>query len=196
MMRKISKYFSLLIVAFILSGCLSVTSSRSLYPYEYSDMEKALLDVLGVRESTHVFSFNAPSETTRILVKVYTDVLEGGCRVIGIEERYLDVESVTSGLLVIQAGDDYVLNINVAAEQQLSFTTDAKKFEESFMTMETGAIGNKVAIEIGREIPVFYTTGAYIQGTQIISMQEYMENPDLLSADFLRMVTITFLSNK
>ena len=128
-MRKKARLLclALAVVLALLTGCGSQTpqAGSSLGPYELSQDQKELLELLGLSDRVGVIKFTGPEEATALSIDTY-ELQDGQWQATGGGQiSWEEAGEPWEGLAAIQSREDYSIGLRVRTEGIASYTTDA-----------------------------------------------------------------------
>ena len=157
-MRKKARLLclALAVVLALLTGCGSQTpqAGSSLGPYELSQDQKELLELLGLSDRVGVIKFTGPEEATALSIDTY-ELQDGQWQATGGGQiSWEEAGEPWEGLAAIQSREDYSIGLRVRTEGIASYTTDAAAPESDPQGWALQFLDEETPIVLGEPIPV------------------------------------------
>lgn len=157
-MRKKARLLclALAVVLALLTGCRGQTpqAGSALEPYELSQDQEELLELLGLSDTVGVIKFTGPEEATALSIDTY--VLRDGAweTTGGGQLSREEAGEPWEGLAAIQSREDYSIGLRVRTEGIASYTTDAAAPESDPQGWTLQFLDEETPIVLGEPIPV------------------------------------------
>ena len=157
-MRKKARLLclALAVVLTLLAGCRGQTpqAGSTLGPYELSQDQEELLELLGLSGTVGVVAFTGPEEATALSIDTY--VLRDGAweTTGGGQISREEAGEPWEGLAAIQSREDYSIGLRVRTEGIASYTTDAAAPESDPQGWTLQFLDEETPIVLGEPIPV------------------------------------------
>lgn len=157
-MRKKARLLclALAVVLILLAGCRGQTpqAGSALEPYELSQDQEELLELLGLSDTVGVIKFTGPEEATALSIDTY--VLRDGAweTTGGGQLSREEAGEPWEGLAAIQSREDYSIGLRVRTEGIASYTTDAAAPESDPQGWTLQFLDEETPIVLGEPIPV------------------------------------------
>lgn len=157
-MRKKARLLclALAVVLILLAGCGNQTpqADSTLGPYELSQEQEELLELLGLSGTVGVVAFTGPEEATALSIDTY--VLRDGAweTTGGGQLSREEAGEPWEGLAAIQSREDYSIGLRVRTEGIASYTTDAAAPESDPQGWALQFLDEETPIVLGEPIPV------------------------------------------
>lgn len=157
-MRKKARLLclALAVVLALLTGCGSQTpqAGSALEPYELSQDQEELLELLGLSDTVGVIKFTGAEEATALSIDTY--VLRDGAweTTGGGQLSREEAGEPWEGLAAIQSREDYSIGLRVRTEGIASYTTDAAAPESDPQGWTLQFLDEETPIVLGEPIPV------------------------------------------
>lgn len=157
-MRKKARLLCLALAAVLalLTGCRGQTpqAGSALEPYELSQDQEELLELLGLSDTVGVIKFTGPEEATALSIDTY--VLRDGAweTTGGGQISREEAGEPWEGLAAIQSREDYSIGLRVRTEGIASYTTDAAAPESDPQGWTLQFLDEETPIVLGEPIPV------------------------------------------
>lgn len=147
---------ALAVVLALLTGCGNQTpqAGSALGPYELSQDQEELLELLGLSDTVGVIKFTGPEEATALSIDTY--VLRDGAweTTGGGQLSREEAGEPWEGLAAIQSREDYSISLRVRTEGIASYTTDAAAPESDPQGWALQFLDEETPIVLGEPIPV------------------------------------------
>ena len=147
---------ALAVVLALLTGCRGQTpqAGSALEPYELSQDQEELLELLGLSGTVGVVAFTGPEEATALSIDTY--VLRDGAweTTGGGQISREEAGEPWEGLAAIQSREDYSIGLRVRTEGIASYTTDAAAPESDPQGWTLQFLDEETPIVLGEPIPV------------------------------------------
>lgn len=157
-MRKKARLLclALAVVLALLTGCGNQTpqAGSALGPYELSQDQEELLELLGLSDRVGVIKFTGPEEATALSIDTY--VLRDGAweTTGGGQLSREEAGEPWEGLAAIQSREDYSIGLRVRTEGIASYTTDAAAPESDPQGWALQFLDEETPVVLGEPIPV------------------------------------------
>ena len=157
-MRKKARLLclALAVVLTLLAGCRGQTpqADSTLGPYELSQDQEELLELLGLSGTVGVVAFTGPEEATALSIDTY--VLRDGAweTTGGGQISREEAGEPWEGLAAIQSREDYSIGLRVRTEGIASYTTDAAAPESDPQGWALQFLDEETPIVLGEPAPV------------------------------------------
>lgn len=157
-MRKKARLLCLALAAVLalLTGCGNQTpqAGSTLEPYELSQDQEELLELLGLSDTVGVIKFTGAEEATALSIDTY--VLRDGAweTTGGGQLSREEAGEPWEGLAAIQSREDYSIGLRVRTEGIASYTTDAAAPESDPQGWTLQFLDEETPIVLGEPIPV------------------------------------------
>lgn len=140
----------------LLAGCGNQTpqAGSSLGPYELSQDQEELLELLGLSDRVGVIKFTGPEEATALSIDTYA-LQDGQWQATGGGQiSREEAGEPWEGLAAIQSREDYSISLRVRTEGIASYTTDAAAPESDPQGWALQFLDEETPIVLGEPIPV------------------------------------------
>lgn len=157
-MRKKARLLclALAVVLALLTGCGNQTpqAGSALEPYELSQDQEELLELLGLSDTVGVIKFTGAEEATALSIDTY--VLRDGAweTTGGGQLSREEAGEPWEGLAAIQSREDYSIGLRVRTEGISSYTTDAAAPESDPQGWTLQFLDEETPIVLGEPAPV------------------------------------------
>lgn len=157
-MRKKARLLclALAVVLALLTGCRGQTpqAGSALEPYELSQDQEELLELLGLSDTVGVIKFTGAEEAAALSIDTY--VLRDGAweTTGGGQISREEAGEPWEGLAAIQSREDYSIGLRVRTEGIASYTTDAAAPESDPQGWTLQFLDEETPIVLGEPIPV------------------------------------------
>lgn len=157
-MRKKARLLclALAVVLALLTGCGNQTpqAGSALGPYELSQDQEELLELLGLSDTVGVVAFTGPEEATALSIDTY--VLRDGAweTTGGGQISREEAGEPWEGLAAIQSREDYSIGLRLKTDGVASYTTDAAAPESDPQGWTLQFLDEETPIVLGEPIPV------------------------------------------
>lgn len=157
-MRKKARLLclALAVVLALLTGCRGQTpqAGSALEPYELSQDQEELLELLGLSGRVGVIKFTGAEEATALSIDTY--VLRDGAweTTGGGQLSREEAGEPWEGLAAIQSREDYSIGLRVRTEGIASYTTDAAAPESDPQGWALQFLDEETPVVLGEPIPV------------------------------------------
>lgn len=157
-MRKKARLLclALAVVLILLAGCGNQTpqADSTLGPYELSQEQEELLELLGLSGTVGVVAFTGPEEATALSIDTY--VLRDGAweTTGGGQISREEAGEPWEGLAAIQSREDYSISLRVRTEGIASYTTDAAAPESDPQGWALQFLDEEMPVVLGEPAPV------------------------------------------
>lgn len=157
-MRKKARLLCLALAAVLalLTGCGNQTpqAGSALEPYELSQDQEELLELLGLSDTVGVIKFTGAEEATALSIDTY--VLRDGAweTTGGGQLSREEAGEPWEGLAAIQSREDYSIGLRVRTEGIASYTTDAAAPESDPQGWALQFLDEETPIVLGEPAPV------------------------------------------
>ena len=157
-MRKKARLLCLALAAVLalLTGCGNQTpqAGSSLGPYELSQDQEELLELLGLSDRVGVIKFTGAEEATALSIDTY-ELQDGQWQATGGGQiSREEAGEPWEGLAAIQSREDYSISLRVRTEGIASYTTDAAAPESDPQGWALQFLDEETPIVLGEPIPV------------------------------------------
>ena len=140
----------------LLTGCGNQTpqAGSTLEPYELSQDQEELLELLGLSDRVGVIKFTGPEEAAALSIDTY--VLRDGAweTTGGGQLSREEAGEPWEGLAAIQSREDYSIGLRVRTEGIASYTTDAAAPESDPQGWALQFLDEETPVVLGEPIPV------------------------------------------
>lgn len=157
-MRKKARLLclALAVVLALLTGCgnQAPQAGSALEPYELSQDQEELLELLGLSDRVGVIKFTGAEEATALSIDTY--VLRDGAweTTGGGQISREEAGEPWEGLAAIQSREDYSIGLRVRTEGIASYTTDAAAPESDPQGWALQFLDEETPVVLGEPIPV------------------------------------------
>lgn len=157
-MRKKARLLclALAVVLTLLTGCGNQTpqAGSTLGPYELSQDQEELLELLGLSGTVGVVAFTGPEDATQLSIDTY--VLRDGAweTTGGGQISREEAGEPWEGLAAIQSREDYSIGLRVRTEGIASYTTDAAAPESDPQGWALQFLDEEMPVVLGEPAPV------------------------------------------
>ncbi len=157
-MRKKARLLclALAVVLILLTGCRGQTpqAGSALGPYELSQDQEELLELLGLSDRVGVIKFTGPEEAAALSIDTY--VLRDGAweTTGGGQLSREEAGEPWEGLAAIQSREDYSIGLRVRTEGIASYTTDAAAPESDPQGWALQFLDEEMPVVLGEPAPV------------------------------------------
>ena len=157
-MRKKARLLclALAVVLALLTGCGNQTpqAGSTLEPYELSQDQEELLELLGLSDTVGVIKFTGPEEATALSIDTY--VLRDGAweTTGGGQISREEAGEPWEGLAAIQSREDYSIGLRVRTEGIASYTTDPAEPDSDPQGWTLQFLEEETPITLGEPVPV------------------------------------------
>ncbi len=157
-MRKKARLLclALAVVLALLTGCgnQAPQAGSALEPYELSQDQEELLELLGLSDTVGVIKFTGPEEAAALSIDTY--VLRDGAweTTGGGQLSREEAGEPWEGLAAIQSREDYSIGLRVRTEGIASYTTDAAAPESDPQGWTLQFLDEETPVVLGEPIPV------------------------------------------
>lgn len=157
-MRKKARLLclALAVVLILLAGCGNQTpqADSTLGPYELSQEQEELLELLGLSGTVGVVAFTGPEEATALSIDTYA-LQDGQWQATGGGQiSREEAGEPWEGLAAIQSREDYSISLRVRTEGIASYTTDAAAPESDPQGWALQFLDEETPIVLGEPAPV------------------------------------------
>lgn len=157
-MRKKARLLclALAVVLALLTGCGNQTpqAGSALGPYELSQDQEELLELLGLSDTVGVIKFTGAEEATALSIDTY-ELQDGQWQATGGGQiSREEAGEPWEGLAAIQSREDYSISLRVRTEGIASYTTDAAAPESDPQGWALQFLDEETPIVLGEPIPV------------------------------------------
>lgn len=157
-MRKKARLLclALAVVLALLTGCRGQTpqAGSALEPYELSQDQEELLELLGLSDTVGVIKFTGAEEATALSIDTY-ELQDGQWQATGGGQiSREEAGEPWEGLAAIQSREDYSIGLRVRTEGIASYTTDAAAPESDPQGWALQFLDEETPIVLGEPIPV------------------------------------------
>lgn len=147
---------ALAVVLALLTGCGNQTpqAGSALGPYELSQDQEELLELLGLSDTVGVIKFTGAEEATALSIDTY-ELQDGQWQATGGGQiSREEAGEPWEGLAAIQSREDYSISLRVRTEGIASYTTDAAAPESDPQGWALQFLDEETPIVLGEPIPV------------------------------------------
>ena len=157
-MRKKARLLclALAVVLALLTGCGNQTpqAGSALGPYELSQDQEELLELLGLSDTVGVIKFTGAEEATALSIDTY-ELQDGQWQATGGGQiSREEAGEPWEGLAAIQSREDYSISLRVRTEGIASYITDAAAPESDPQGWALQFLDEETPIVLGEPIPV------------------------------------------
>ena len=157
-MRKKARLLclALAVVLALLTGCRGQTpqAGSALEPYELSQDQEELLELLGLSDRVGVIKFTGPEEATALSIDTY-ELQDGQWQATGGGQiSWEEAGEPWEGLAAIQSREDYSIGLRVRTEGIASYTTDAAAPESDPQGWALQFLDEEMPVVLGEPAPV------------------------------------------
>ena len=157
-MRKKARLLCLALAAVLalLTGCGGQTpqAGSALGPYELSQDQEELLELLGLSDRVGVIKFTGPEEAAALSIDTYV-LRDGQWQATGGGQiSREEAGEPWEGLAAIQSREDYSISLRVRTEGIASYTTDAAAPESDPQGWALQFLDEETPIVLGEPAPV------------------------------------------
>lgn len=157
-------------------------------PYDLSEGEEYILNVMNIKKDTLLVSYNAAENTKMLMVRVY-NLNDGQWDETG-NLTFVIAENNKQGTISIMEKDNYVLELST-----ISAYTESEKIddENQYVQSQKTVINDFQNIELNKEIPVaIYINDSDTAGVPI-ELSEFSDPSNFEGIDLVRAVTFEFM---
>lgn len=157
-------------------------------PYELSEGEEYILNVMNIKKDTLLVSYNATENSKMLMVRVYA-LNDGQWDETG-NLTFVIAENNKQGTISIMEKDNYVLELST-----ISAYTESEKIddENQYVQSQKTVINDFQNIELNKEIPVaIYINDSDTAGVPI-ELSEFSDPSNFEGIDLVRAVTFEFM---
>lgn len=157
-MRKKARLLclALAVVLALLTGCGNQTpqAGSALGPYELSQDQEELLELLGLSDRVGVIKFTGPEEAAALSIDTY-ELRDGQWQATGGGQLSREEAGEPwEGLAAIQSREDYSIGLRVRTEGIASYTTDAAAPESDPQGWALQFLDEEMPVVLGEPAPV------------------------------------------
>ena len=157
-MRKKARLLclALAVVLALLTGCGNQTpqAGSALGPYELSQDQEELLELLGLSDTVGVIKFTGAEEATALSIDTY-ELQDGQWQATGGGQiSREEAGEPWEGLAAIQSREDYSISLRVRTEGIASYTTDAAAPDSDPLGWTLQFLEAETSIILGGPVPV------------------------------------------
>ncbi len=157
-------------------------------PYDLSEGEEYILDVMNIKKDTLLVSYNATENTKMLMVRVY-NLNDGQWDEIG-NLTFVIADDNKQGTISIMEKDNYVLELSTISASAKSEKIDD---ENEYVQSQKAVINDFQNIELNKEIPVaIYINDSDTAGVPI-ELNEFSDPSNFEGIDLVRAVTFEFM---
>lgn len=157
-------------------------------PYDLSEGEEYILDVMNIKKDTLLVSYNATENTKMLMVRVY-NLNDGQWDEIG-NITFVIADDNKQGTISIMEKDNYVLELSTISASAKSEKIDD---ENEYVQSQKTVINDFQNIELNKEIPVaIYINDSDTAGVPI-ELSEFSDPSNFEGIDLVRAVTFEFM---
>lgn len=157
-------------------------------PYDLSEGEEYILNVMNIKKDTLLVSYNATENTKMLMVRVY-NLNDGQWDEIG-NLAFVIADDNKHGTISIMEKDNYVLELSTISASAKSEKIDD---ENEYVQSQKAVINDFQNIELNKEIPVaIYINDSDTAGVPI-ELSEFSDPSNFEGIDLVRAVTFEFM---
>lgn len=157
-------------------------------PYDLSEGEEYILDVMNIKKDTLLVSYNATENSKMLMVRVY-NLNDGQWDEIG-NLAFVIADDNKHGTISIMEKDNYVLKLSTISASAKSEKIDD---ENEYVQSQKAVINDFQNIELNKEIPVaIYINDSDTAGVPI-ELNEFSDPSNFEGIDLVRAVTFEFM---
>lgn len=157
-------------------------------PYDLSEGEEYILNVMNIKKDTLLVSYNATENTKMLMVRVY-NLNDGQWDEIG-NLAFVIADDNKHGTISIMEKDNYVLELSTISASAKSEKIDD---ENEYVQSQKTVINDFQNIELNKEIPVaIYINDSDTAGVPI-ELSEFSDPSNFEGIDLVRAVTFEFM---
>lgn len=157
-------------------------------PYDLSEGEEYILDVMNIKKDTLLVSYNATENSKMLMVRVY-NLNDGQWDEIG-NLAFVIADDNKHGTISIMEKDNYVLELSTISASAKSEKIDD---ENEYVQSQKAVINDFQNIELNKEIPVaIYINDSDTAGVPI-ELSEFSDPSNFEGIDLVRVVTFEFM---
>lgn len=157
-------------------------------PYELSEGEEYILNVMNIKKDTLLVSYNATENSKMLMVRVYA-LNDGQWDETG-NLTFVIAENNKQGTISIMEKDNYVLELSTISASAKSEMIDD---ENEYIRSQKAVINDFQNIELNKEIPVaIYINDSDTAGVPI-ELSEFSDPSNFEGIDLVRAVTFEFM---
>lgn len=157
-------------------------------PYDLSEGEEYILDVMNIKKDTLLVSYNATENTKMLMVRVY-NLNDGQWDEIG-NITFVIADDNKHGTISIMEKDNYVLELSTISASAKSEKIDD---ENEYVQSQKTVINDFQNIELNKEMPVaIYINDSDTAGVPI-ELSEFSDPSNFEGIDLVRAVTFEFM---
>ena len=194
------------LLAALMMVCLTACSSTprptqesrqgSLVPYELTERESVLLEVLGVKDRAQIIEFHAPEGVKSVAVEVHRLSQDGAwdtetALAFGYDTE--TSEAIVDGRISMLLSENHVIEFQVSHNGGgMNAKTEEIVLDTKTSASTTGFLESAADIVLDQEIPVaflVYDSDGHMPGA---SVESYFEPSNFQGMDLVQAVTLTF----
>lgn len=157
-------------------------------PYDLSEGEEYILNVMNIKKDALLVSYNATENTKMLMVRVY-NLNDGQWDEIG-NLTFVIADDNKHGTISIMEKDNYVLELSTISASAKSEKIDD---ENEYVQSQKTVINDFQNIELNKEIPVaIYINDSDTAGVPI-ELSEFSDPSNFEGIDLVRAVTFEFM---
>lgn len=157
-------------------------------PYDLSEGEEYILNVMNIKKDALLVSYNATENTKMLMVRVY-NLNDGQWDEIG-NLAFVIADDNKHGTISIMEKDNYVLELSTISASAKSEKIDD---ENQYVQSQKAVINDFQNIELNKEIPVaIYINDSDTAGVPI-ELSEFSDPSNFEGIDLVRAVTFEFM---
>lgn len=157
-------------------------------PYDLSEGEEYILNVMNIKKDTLLVSYNATENTKMLMVRVY-NLNDGQWDEIG-NLAFVIADDNKHGTISIMEKDNYVLELSTISASAKSEKIDD---ENEYVQSQKTVINDFQNIELNKEMPVaIYINDSDTAGVPI-ELSEFSDPSNFEGIDLVRAVTFEFM---
>lgn len=201
-MKRFLALVLIIIMTMVFTACSKDTSipevpdSEGIAPYELSERDKYLLQLLALEGDVNIISFKAPIATKSLIVQAYLLDENGTWSTVGKGQVLLgqdaSPEARLEGTFAMLLKDNYAIDMHINTRGRASFRTKPLDVDYEIMASAKGFLKDFQRIELNKEIPVAIMV--YDSGTSIrsYSMESFFSPSEFHGMGLVQAVTLTF----
>ena len=198
MKKSLKILLMMLLTTIVLTACANdgQLNQVGIAPYQLTDQNKDLLQVLGIADNVAVFNFKAPDEAIDLELNVYHLSADGtwqndlaGRISIGEEREPVDQ---LAGTLAVLLKENRSFDININCGGGMVYRVDPLDSAQEYMASAKMFLSDAQAIEINQEIPIALLL--YDNNTEIrsYSLSDYFAPSIFEGVDSVQVITVNF----
>ena len=197
-MKKIYAILTALCILLTISACSAGSSDgeTGIRPYQLSEDQKEILEILGISRDIQIISFTAPEDAQSLEVSAYRLTGGGEWDDIGggkISKGGRDVPAdALSGTLSIRFMEDFTIDFNISSAGVYSFQSEPVPNSASITASGGVALDSFQEIGVNSETPVVIMAYGNIASIPAYSLEDYYEPSKFDGMDIVLAVTMEF----